>query len=118
MEGTTNIYVTVWGIEHNKILQLYTLLFNNPLLRLNNCNTTIIVHYIRLQHRASPEPQSPEPGLSPGISNPPNQGLRQLSGFPRRALPGTAELSRTGISPGVLKVFQTIRAPEPGFARN
>ena len=82
--------VTVWGIVHNTILQLYTLLFNNPVIRLNHCSfTTICVHYIITQYRASPEPQSPEPGLSPGISNPPPVTI------PRRASPGTAEFSRT-----------------------
>ena len=90
--------VTVWGIEHNTILQFYTLLFNNPVLRLNHCSfTTINVHYIRLQHRASPEPQSPEPGLSPGISNPPNRASGNYPG------------SRAGPCPVLLS------SPEPGF---
>ena len=94
-----DIFVTVWGMEHNTILQFYILLFNNPVW-LNHCSFTISsVHHIRLQHRASPESQSPEPGLSPGISNPPNRAsLREYLTL------------RTGPP-------ATIRIPAPGLAR-
>ena len=88
----------MWEIDHNTILQFYTLLFNNPVIMFNHCSfTTICVHYIITQYRSSPEPQSHEPGLSPGISNPPNRAS------------GNNLSSRAGLCPVLPS------SPEPGF---
>ena len=122
------MYVTAWGTEYNTILQFYTLLFNNPVIRFNHCSfTTICVHHIITQYRASPEPQSPEPGLSPRISNPPNRppvtirvpapGLGQYCRvLPNRAFPrSTADLTVvrfTGLLPD-----ESV-STEPGSARS